>query len=86
MLKLSLLVLFVFNVVLLLIINHEVKSPYMDEIFHFPQALKYYHGVFTDVCQVFIIKCCMQLMLYFFSLGYIYLHNLYMESLTKTHF
>lgn len=53
MLKLSLLVLFVFNVVLLLIINHEVKSPYMDEIFHFPQALKYYHGVFTDVSAIF---------------------------------
>lgn len=53
MLKLSLLVLFVFNVVLLLIINHEVKSPYMDEIFHFPQALKYYHGVFTDVSVIF---------------------------------
>lgn len=21
----------------------------MDEIFHFPQALKYYHGVFSEV-------------------------------------
>lgn len=48
MIKIGVIILFVFNVALLMFINSEVKSPYMDEIFHFPQALKYYHGVFSE--------------------------------------
>ena len=67
MLKLSLLVLLVFNIVLLLTINHEIKSPYMDEIFHFPQALKYYHGIFSDVSVSLLfqmLRICLLCFLY----------------------
>lgn len=49
MYKLILTVFLIFNLIIQLRVNHEVKTPYMDEIFHFPQALKYYHGVFSEV-------------------------------------
>lgn len=48
MLKFVMIIFVIFNILILYIINNEVKAPYMDEIFHFPQALKYYHGIFTD--------------------------------------
>ena len=35
----------IFNVV-----NNAVPQPYMDEIFHIPQARKYCYGKFQEVC------------------------------------
>ena len=31
------------------IINNEIPEPYMDEIFHIPQARKYCYGKFKEV-------------------------------------
>jgi hypothetical protein len=40
---------FVFNTIISNFITNHVKVPYMDEIFHIPQAQKYCDGNFTEV-------------------------------------
>ncbi|KFM76235.1 putative Dol-P-Glc:Glc(2)Man(9)GlcNAc(2)-PP-Dol alpha-1,2-glucosyltransferase, partial [Stegodyphus mimosarum] len=37
-----------FTFLIFSIVNVFVRKPYMDEIFHYPQALKYYNGSFFE--------------------------------------
>ncbi len=53
---------------LLIKIDQRQPKPYMDEIFHIPQAQKYCEGRFTEVKQIMIILIldCIMIMIFLF--------------------
>ena len=43
--------------------NKEQPKPYMDEIFHIPQAQKFCNGSFNDVYTCFNINICFKIII-----------------------